>query len=191
MDRAYEDGYIPRISDDTMYLVLPLRTNGTLYKNEIKVSLGLGASASAPFEIANYEKIFTLESVVPKDTEEFQDVFLVQFDVALSEKRYNGVYPVTVNISGYDEENNPINCIYTIYVTITDGQSTEAKPTAPEVATAEPVVYISGSRVEPERAMAGEPFTLTVTLKNSLTTKFVRNMLIKVDTGNLQKVDKS
>ena len=149
------------------------------------MSLGLGASASAPFEIANYEKIFTLESVVPKDTEEFQDVFLVQFDVALSEKRYNGVYPVTVNISGYDEENNPINCIYTIYVTITDGQSTEAKPTAPEVATAEPVVYISGSRVEPERAMAGEPFTLTVTLKNSLTTKFVRNMLIKVDTGNL------
>ena len=168
-----------------MHLVLPLRTNGSLYKDEIKVSLGLGASASAPFEIANYEKIFTLESVVPKDTEEPQDVFLVQFDVALSEKRYNGVYPVTVNISGYDAENNPIDCIYTIYVTITDGQSTEIKQTAPEVATAEPVVYISGSRVEPEKAMAGEEFTLTVTLKNSLTTKFVRNMLVKVDTGNL------
>ena len=65
--------------------------NGSLYKDEIKVSLGLGASASAPFEIANYEKIFTLESVVPKDTEEPQDVFLVQFDVALSEKRYKQV----------------------------------------------------------------------------------------------------
>ena len=185
MDRAYEDGYIPGTSGNTMYLVLPLRTNGSIYKNEIKVSLGLGASASAPFEIANYEKIFTLESVVPKDTEEPQDVFLVQFDVALSEKRYNGVYPVTVNISGYDAENNPIDCIYTIYVTITDGRSTEAKQTAPEVATAEPVVYISGSRIEPEKAMAGEEFTLTVTLKNSLTTKFVRNMLVKVDTGNL------
>ena len=185
MDRAYEDGYIPRTSGNTMHLVLPLRTNGSLYKDEIKVSLGLGASASAPFEIANYEKIFTLESVIPKDTEEPQDVFLVQFDVALSEKRYNGVYPVTVNISGYDEENNSIDCIYTIYVTITDGQSTEIKQTAPEVATAEPVVYISGSRIEPEKAMAGEEFTLTVTLKNSLTTKFVRNMLVKVDTGNL------
>lgn len=185
MDRAYEDGYIPGTSGNTMYLVLPLRTNGSIYKNEIKVSLGLGASASAPFEIANYEKIFTLESVVPKDTEEPQDVFLVRFDVALSEKRYNGVYPVTVNISGYDAENNPIDCIYTIYVTITDGRSTEAKQIAPEVATAEPVIYISGSRVEPEKAMAGEEFTLTVTLKNSLTTKFVRNMLVKVDTGNL------
>lgn len=185
MDRAYEDGYIPGTSGNTMYLVLPLRTNGSIYKNEIKVSLGLGASASAPFEIANYEKIFALESVVPKDTEEPQNVFLVKFDVALSEKRYNGVYPVTVNISGYDAENNPIDCIYTIYVTITDGRSTEAKQTAPEVATAEPVIYISGSRVEPEKAMAGEEFTLTVTLKNSLTTKFVRNMLVKVDTGNL------
>ena len=185
MDLAYEDGYIPRTSRNTMHLVLPLRTNGSLYKDEIKVSLGLGASASAPFEIANYEKIFTLESVIPKNTEEPQDVFLVQFDVALSEKRYNGVYPVTVNISGYDEENNSIDCIYTIYVTITDGQSTEIKQTALEVATAEPVIYISGSRVEPEKAMAGEEFTLTVTLKNSLTTKFVRNMLVKVDTGNL------
>ena len=70
-------------------------------------------------------------------------------------------------------------------MTITDGRSTEAKQTAPEVATAEPVIYISGSRVEPEKAMAGEEFTLTVTLKNSLTTKIVRNMLVKVDTGNL------
>ena len=170
MDRAYEDGYIPRTSRNTMHLVLPLRTNGSLYKDEIKVSLGLGASASAPFEIANYEKIFTLESVIPKNTEEPQDVFLVQFDVALSEKRYNGVYPVTVNISGYDEENNSIDCIYTIYVTITDGQSTEIKQTALEVATAEPVIYISGSRVEPEKAMAGEEFTLTVTLSGNFST---------------------
>ena len=185
MDRAYEDGYIPRISDDTMYLVLPLRTNGTLYKNEIKVSLGLGASASAPFEIANYEKIFTLESVVPKDTEEFQDVFLVQFDVALSEKRYNGVYPVTVNISGYDEENNPINCIYTIYVTITDGQSTEAKPTAPEVATAEPVVYISRKQSGAGKGNGRRTVHADGHSEKLLTTKFVRNMLIKVDTGNL------
>lgn len=185
MDMAYEDGYIPRTSGNTMHLVLPLRTNGTLYKDEIKVSLGLGASASAPFEIANYEKIFSLESVVPKDTEEPQNVFLVRFDVALSEKRYNGVYPVTVTVFGYDTENNPIDCFYTIYITITDGQSTEVKPSAPEIATAEPVVYISGSRMEPEKAMAGEEFTLTITLKNSLTTKFVRNMLVKVDTGNL------
>lgn len=185
MDRTYEAGYIPKVSGNTMRLVLPLHANRALYKNEIKVSLGLGASASAPFRIANYEKIFTQESIVPKDTEDPQDVFLVHFDIALSENRYNGVYPVTVSISGYDTEGNPIDCVYTIYVTIANGQSTEIKPISPEVATAEPVVYISRSRIAPEKAMAGEEFTLTVTLKNSLTTKSVRNMLVKIEAGNL------
>jgi hypothetical protein len=33
--------------------------------------------------------------------------------------------------------------------------------------------------------MAGENFALTLTLKNSLTTKSVKNMLVKVDTGNI------
>ena len=37
----------------------------------------------------------------------------------------------------------------------------------------------------PGEAMAGEEFTLTLTLKNSLTTKSIKNMLVKVDTGNL------
>ena len=185
MDEAYEDGYTPRISGDTMHLVLPLLTNGKLYKDEIKVSLGLGGSSSAPFVMANYEKVFELEWVKPKNSEIKQEVFLVKFDVALSSSRINGVYPVTVNISGYDDSNNAISSIYTIYVTITDGKSTTVTPTYTETATAEPVIYISNTVVEPEAAMAGEEFTVTVTLKNSLTTKSVKNMLVKVDTGNV------
>ena len=51
--------------------------------------------------------------------------------------------------------------------------------------TAEPVVYISKTLLEPETAQVGESFTMTVTLKNSITTKFVRNMLVTVDTGNV------
>lgn len=128
MDEAYEDGYTPRISGDTMHLVLPLLTNGKLYKDEIKVSLGLGGSSSAPFVMANYEKVFELEWVKPKNSEIKQEVFLVKFDVALSSSRINGVYPVTVNISGYDDSNNAISSIYTIYVTITDGKSTTVTP---------------------------------------------------------------
>lgn len=185
MDEAYEDGYTPRISGDTMHLVLPLLTNGNLYENEIKVSLGLGGSSGTPFIIANYEKSFELEAVTPINSEISQNVFLITFDVALSDKRTNGVYPVTVNVSGYDESNNVISSIYTIYVTITDGKSTEVKATYPEVATAEPVVYICNTTINPEQAKAGEEFTLTVTLKNSVTTKFVRNMLVTVDTGNV------
>ena len=51
--------------------------------------------------------------------------------------------------------------------------------------TAEPVVYISKTVLEPKTAQAGDSFTLTVTLKNSITTKSIRNMLVTVDTGNV------
>lgn len=185
MDEAYEDGYSPTVSDNAMYLVIPLRANGSLYHDEIKVSLGLGSSSSTPFVMANYEKVFELEWVKPKNSEIEQEIFLVQFDVALSSSRTNGVYPVTVNISGYDESGSAISAIYTIYVTITDGKSTTTTTTYMETATAEPVVYISNTVVEPENVMAGEEFTVTLTLKNSLTTKYVKNMLVKVDTGNV------
>ena len=185
MDKAYEDGYVPKISNGMMYLVLPLLSNGEIHDNEIKVSLNLGSSSSSPFEIANYEKTFELEAVKPKNSEKEVELFLVEFDVKLSSSRTNGVYPVVVNVSGYDDSGAAITCTYTLYVTITDGKSNEPPKTYVETPTAEPVVFISNSVMEPGEAMAGEEFTLTLTLKNSLTTKSVKNMLVKVDTGNL------
>ena len=185
MDKAYEDGYVPKISNGMMYLVLPLLSNGEIHDNEIKVSLNLGSSSSSPFEIANYEKTFELKKVKPKNSEEKVELFLVEFDVKLSSSRTNGVYPVVVNVSGYDDSGSAINCTYTLYVTITDGKSNEPPKTYVETPTAEPVVFISNSVMVPGEAMAGEEFTLTLTLKNSLTTKSVKNMLVKVDTGNL------
>jgi hypothetical protein len=47
------------------------------------------------------------------------------------------------------------------------------------------VVYISKTVLEPKTAQAGDSFTLTVTLKNSITTKSIRNMLVTVDTGKV------
>ena len=185
MDKAYEDGYVPKISNGMMYLVLPLLSNGEIHDNEIKVSLNLGSSSSSPFEIANYEKTFELEKVKPQNSEEKVELFLVEFDVKLSSSRTNGVYPVVVNVSGYDGSGAAITCTYTLYVTITDGKSNEPAKNYTEKPTAEPVVFISNSVMEPGEAMAGEEFALTLTLKNSLTTKSVKNMLVKVDTGNL------
>ena len=185
MDKAYEDGYVPRTENGFMYIVLPMLSNGNIYQNRIKVSLGLGSGASSPFVMANYEKTFEMKTVTPKNSNEEKELFLIEFTVKLSSERINGVYPVAVNISGYDDSGTPIDCSYTIYVTITDGKSNQVTQPAPEVATAEPVVYISNSVVQPDKVMAGEEFTLTVTLKNSLATKSVKNMLVKIDTGNL------
>ncbi len=185
MDKAYEDGYVPKISNGMMYLVLPLLSNGEIHDNEIKVSLNLGSSSSSPFEIANYEKAFELKKVKPKNGEEKVELFLVEFDVKLSSSRTNGVYPVGVNVSAYDDSGLAINCTYTLYVTICDGKSSEPIKNPTETPTAEPVIYISNTVMVPEIAMAGNTFALTLTLKNSLSTKSVKNMLVKVDTGNI------
>lgn len=185
MTKAYEDGYVPTIKDGYMSLVLPLIPSGAVHNHRVKVSLSLGSSTSSPFVIANYEKVFELETIVPVNNDTPQKLFLIHFDLKMSAERRDGVYPVTVNVSGYDEVGNAIACIYTIYVTITDGKAETVKTTV-EIPTAEPVVYISKSEMLPEKPMAGEEFTLTVTLKNSLTTKSIRNMLVTVDTGNMQ-----
>lgn len=185
MDKAYENGYVPKIENGTVHLVLPLRSNGQIHNDEIQVSLDLGASADSPFEIANYEKTFSLEKVKPQNSNVETELFLVEFSVKLAASRTNGVYPITARVTGYDASGVVLNSSYTLYVTITDGKSNEPAQTYTETPTAEPVVYISGCTMEPEVAMAGEEFTLTLTLKNSLTTKSVKNMLVKVDTGNL------
>ena len=183
MERAYGEGYRPSVENGRVRLVLPLLASGPLYQNQLTASLGLG---NGPFVMANYEKAFPLETVTPENGTMPQSLFLISFDLALSGSRSNGVYPVTVTVSGYDLAGNPLSGSYTLYVTITDGVSPEAAPTpVAETPTAEPVVYISATSLSPEMPMAGEEFSLTVTLKNSLTTKSVRNLLVTVDTGNV------
>lgn len=186
MDTAYEDGYLPRIEDGIMHIVLPLRCSGALWDNKLDAAVSLDSSASSPFVVENLQKTFYLESIIPENRTEPRDIYLVSFDILLAEGRRNGTYPVTINASGFDYKGSPIKTAFTLYITITDGKVD--KPVVPQVdtPTAEPVVYISKTVIEPEAIQAGESFTMTVTLKNSITTKFVRNMLVTVDTGNVQ-----
>jgi len=186
MDMAYEDGYRPRVSGGNVRLVLPLKTNGEIYAEKIDVSLSMDASSASPFVVENFRKTVYLDYVTPKNSNEEQELFLVDFCIGLSDNRINGTYPITVNVSGFDSTGNPINCIFTVYVTITDGKSGTPTPPAGDIPTAEPVVYISNSIMEPENPQAGEEFTLILTLRNSLTSKSVKNMLVTVNTGNVQ-----
>lgn len=189
MDRPYENGYIPKITDGTVQIVLPLRSLSSIRDNRIKASLELGAGNELPFVVANYEKDFYPEQVMPQNSKEEQNIYLVYFNVKLTEDRINGTYPVTIRISAYDENNQPVSMDYTVFVTITDGRSGEPEiPAAPEPEkpTAEPVIYISSAKLEPKIAMAGESFTLTLTLQNSLANKSVENLLVTVEPGNLQ-----
>lgn len=186
MDTAYEDGYLPRIEDGVMHIVLPLRCSGALWDNKLDAAVSLDSSANSPFVVENLQKTFYLESIIPENSTEPQDIYLISFDILLAEGRRNGTYPVTINASGFDYKGSPIKTTFTLYITITDGKVDKPVVSQVDTPTAEPVVYISKTVIEPEAIQAGESFTMTVTLKNSITTKFVRNMLVTVDTGNVQ-----
>ena len=186
MDTAYEHGYLPRIENGVMQVVLPLKCTGSLWGDQLDATISLDASSTSPFVVENFQKTFYLQSLYPINSNEPQSIYLVTFDVLLSDNRKNGTYPVTVNTSGFDSEANPIKTSFTLYITITDGKVEKVSQPVVETATAEPVVYISKTVIEPESIQAGQPFSMIVTLKNSITTKFVQNMLVTVDTGNVQ-----
>lgn len=107
----------------------------------------------------------------------------------LSASRANGTYPLIIKIKAYDRSGTPIDSQFTVYVNITDVPVEETPVFSGgggSTPTAEPVVLISKCEITPEKAVAGEQFTMKLTLKNSLETKSVENMLVSVDTGNLQ-----
>lgn len=185
MDMAYEDGYLPQISGGTMKIVLPLKCSGGLWDDKLDTSISLDTSATSPFVVENFRKTFYLEAVTPKNGSESQEIYLVTYDIQLSDERRNGTYPVSISTAGFDVSGNAVDTTFTLYITITDGKVEKVAQPVVDTPTAEPVVYISKTVLEPKTAQAGDSFTLTVTLKNSITTKSIRNMLVTVDTGNV------
>ena len=186
MDMAYEDGYLPRISNGIMKIVLPLKCSGALWDDKLDTSISMDTSAASPFVVENFRKTFYLETVTPNNSSESQEIYLVTYEIQLSDERRNGTYPVAISTSGFDISGNAVNTTFTLYITITDGKVEKIAQPVVDTPTAEPVVYISKTVLEPGTAQAGERFTMTVTLKNSVSTKSIRNMLVTVDTGNVQ-----
>ena len=186
MDRPFEDGYQPGISNGDVYLVLPLLANQPLKDDQIRVALNLG-SGESPFVIANYQKDFHLDSFTPEGEKEAQELFLVNFAVELRWDRMNGVYPVEFRVSGQSLTGETVEQTYTLFVTITDGRSTEPTIPEPEQPTADPVVYLSKVSAAPKASiLAGEEFTVNMTVQNSLDDKPVEDLLMRVRIENSQ-----
>lgn len=185
MDCAYRDGYQPTIENEIVTIVLPLQSTDRLLDDKITVTPDLSATGTT-FVIANYQKTVLLSPQRINGTEETREIFYVDFSIPLSSARANGSYPVRLQVKAYDLNYTPIETVFTVYVNITDVPPTPTNTGGAETPTAEPVVLISHSEITPEIAMAGEAFTIKLTIRNSLDTKLVRNMLLRVDTGNLQ-----
>ncbi len=180
MDKAYKDGYTPVVKDGIATVVLPLIADGEIKDNAITVTPNLGDTASSPFAFRNYQKTVELKNNPVNGGSAAVPSYLVRFDLPLTSGRVNGVYSVTIDVQAQTPDGSPIQKSFTCYVTITDGKDpnvTEPTP-APEKPTSQPKIIVSGYSINPSPAMAGEEFTVSITLKSTSETKSVQNMVV-------------
>ncbi len=198
MDRAYKDGYVPTVKDGIVTLVLPLITNGAIWGDRITVTPNLGDTNVSPIQYKNYQKTFSLANnpvnVTGAEGEVIQTVpsYLVRFDFPLRTERKNGTYPIVLDIQATDENGDQITQSYNCFVTITDAQPEATDNPTPvysggggyvaptEAPVSNPRILVSKYTVSKTPVMAGEDFTVTVTLKNTSPEGDVQNMLVTV-----------
>ena len=187
MDKAYKSGYLPTIENGVVSIVLPLIPTDEIYGNEIVVSPDFSGTAST-FVISNYQKTVCLTEEKINNTEETKTIYYVTFDLPLSPDRSNGTYPLIIKVKAYDKLGVPLEKQFTIYINITDIPTITPVPQTNSISTptAEPVILIKDCIITPDKVFAGEEFTVKLTLQNSLNTKAIKNLLVSIDTGNLQ-----
>lgn len=122
MDRAYEDGYEPVVTEENVSIVLPLCAKEEISFSSVKAVPEVPAGAANPFVIRNYQKTIRLTKEFVKGSTEEQEVFLVKFVFLLKENRVNGEYPVNIAVS-YVNNGSRISQTFKIYVRITDGKT--------------------------------------------------------------------
>jgi hypothetical protein len=181
MDRAYKDGYTPAVKDGVATVILPLISSGEIKDHTIIATPGLGDATTAPFVYKNYQKTVSLQDN-PITGGRTVSSYLVRFDLPLASGRYNGIYPVTIDVQAQAADDSPIQQSFTTYVTITDGKDPNAAQPTPEPETpkSQPKVIVSSYSINPSPAMAGEEFAASVTLKNTSEKQSVQNMTVTV-----------
>lgn len=128
MEKAYQDGYEPEVSGESVSVILPLMWNGKNEVDTITASLDQGDQNTAPFIFQNYQKTFKKTEEKINDTDQTREVFLIKFVLKLKSDRKNGAYPVQIKTTVQLEEQE-IEQNFTVYVQINDEKVAEITPT--------------------------------------------------------------
>ena len=192
MEKSYSEGYIPKVIDETVYLVVPIVSTEELKGKAIRVSLDLGEVNTMPFVCKNYVKNVSLNQVKVNGGKETKECYLVSFALELKENRQNGSYPVVLTVKGSDESGNAVEQKFIVYVTITDGKSSDEKQQSGEDenitgadssrATVDftPKIIIQSCQFSKEHIYSGNEFQADITLKNTSATGGVRNLTVTI-----------
>lgn len=185
MSKTYSEGYVPKVENGSVVIVIPLTSAGDIKDNVLRASLNLGDTQSIPFVYKNYEKNIPLQNSAVNDGTSTVDCYLVSFTLELTKDRINGSYPVILTVKGTDASGNDIEQQFTTYVTITDGKNLEEEPVTEEVPeelpTFAPKVMVQSYKYSKESIQAGDEVTAEITLINTSKTNSVKNMTVTVN----------
>lgn len=129
MDSSYSQGYIPKVENGIVHLVVPFLASGPLKRDCLTVELDMGENA--PFVYANHRKEVKQEDFQFEDYTDPVEVYLFRCDIALESDRKNGKYPVTVKAVGYSEMGRRAELASRIFITVTDGTDSGPGQTDP------------------------------------------------------------
>lgn len=156
MDKTYEQGYVPRVVNDKVYIILPLL--GQTYDNKVTVTADLGATANSPFVFGNYSQ-----------TAGGWGAYVFAFEIPLASDRINGAYPITFNAVYIDVTGALTNQAFIVHVTITDGKDPidpNAVLTPPKEKAEKPELFISSCVIDPNTVGGDQEFSVKVTIDN-------------------------
>lgn len=125
MEQSYAQGYVPVVSENRAEVILPLLPATTVLENRINVTVDLGTPTESPFVFKNYDRPCFLEPHTDAEGTE-RSVFLVRFDLELTELRSAGRYPITITATGTTvDQEAPFSQSFTIYVTVPEASTSQ------------------------------------------------------------------
>ena len=154
MDRTYQQGYVPRVVNGKVYIVLPLL--GETYDGKVTVTADLGATTGSPFVFGNYSQ-----------TTGGWGAYVFVFEIPLIKDRINGSYPVTFKADYLDVLGNQTQQTFTVHVTITDGDDPpDPNAPLPKEEVEKPELFISDCVINPDTVGGEETFAVEVAIDN-------------------------
>ena len=154
MDKTYGDGYVPRVVNGRVYIILPLL--GETYDGKVTVTADLGTTVDSPFVFGNYSQTVGAG----------WSSYVFVFEIPLVKGRINGSYPVTFRADYLDVLGQQKQQGFTVYVTITDGKNPPDPNDVPKQEVEKPELFISACTVSPDVIGGEEEFAVTVTIDN-------------------------
>lgn len=180
MDKSYENGYVPTVTDGKAVIVVPIIATGEIKGSTLRTKLVPGDTQSMPFVCKNFEKDVALAQNKVNGTENTVESYLITYELELKPDRNNGSYPVVLNIRAEDISGNRIDENISVYVNITDGKTPGNGGSYTPAPTFEPKVLVSSYHYSKDEVMAGDEITASITLLNTSKNNSVKNMTVTV-----------